>query len=211
MDDMGITATPEAHPASSTAPRPQGASGTRGWMGLRSGTADRMTQAAKRIRWTNADRRRVGSDRHRAANGPRKRPPHRQAHRPDALARPARHPTGRNGPRPVLRLRAPPGVAATLEGVDFIGCELDPEYAEIARARIEWWSQFPPGTEVEAALGIEVVDRVHRESGPDGAVRRMIGGRFLSSWAWRTSTSWPGSSDGFSIPPRRNSTRRRRW
>ena len=60
------------------------------------------------------------------------------------------------------------GVAATLEGVDFIGCELDPEYAEIAKARIEWWSQFPPGTDLASALGLEAVDRVHREAGQIG-------------------------------------------
>ena len=60
------------------------------------------------------------------------------------------------------------GVAAGLEGVNFIGCELDSEYAEIAKARIEWWSQFPPGTDIASALGFEVVDRVHRESGQMG-------------------------------------------
>ena len=60
------------------------------------------------------------------------------------------------------------GAAAALEGFDFIGIEREAEYAEIAEARIEWWSQFPPGTTIEGALGIEVVDRVHRESGQIG-------------------------------------------
>lgn len=44
------------------------------------------------------------------------------------------------------------GCAAVLEDFDFVGVEREAEYAEIARARIEWWSQFPPGTEVEDAL-----------------------------------------------------------
>ena len=35
------------------------------------------------------------------------------------------------------------GVAATLEGFEFIGCELSPEYAEIARARIAHARKFP--------------------------------------------------------------------
>lgn len=32
------------------------------------------------------------------------------------------------------------GIAAALEGMDFVGCELDPHYAEIARARIAHWT-----------------------------------------------------------------------
>jgi len=35
------------------------------------------------------------------------------------------------------------GVAAALEGFDFIGCELSPEYVEIARARISHAREFP--------------------------------------------------------------------
>lgn len=35
------------------------------------------------------------------------------------------------------------GVAAALEGFDFIGCDLSPEYAEIARARIAHARKFP--------------------------------------------------------------------
>ena len=35
------------------------------------------------------------------------------------------------------------GVAAALEGFDFIGCELSPEYVEIARARIAHAREFP--------------------------------------------------------------------
>jgi site-specific DNA-methyltransferase (adenine-specific) len=57
------------------------------------------------------------------------------------------------------------GVAAHLEGFDFIGCEREAEYATIARARIEWWSKFPAGTEVEKALGVAGVDRSHADAG----------------------------------------------
>lgn len=35
------------------------------------------------------------------------------------------------------------GIAAVLEGVDFIGIEKEPEYVEIARARIAHWQQNP--------------------------------------------------------------------
>ena len=35
------------------------------------------------------------------------------------------------------------GVAAALEGFEFIGCELSPEYVEIARARIAHAREFP--------------------------------------------------------------------
>lgn len=34
------------------------------------------------------------------------------------------------------------GIAAHLEGFDFVGVEQDPEYIRIAEARIEWWSQY---------------------------------------------------------------------
>lgn len=44
------------------------------------------------------------------------------------------------------------GIAAHLEGFDFVGIEREPEYAEIARARLAHWSQVEPGTETKAAL-----------------------------------------------------------
>jgi len=31
-----------------------------------------------------------------------------------------------------------------LEGFSFIGCEMDPEYAEIARERIAFWEKVDP-------------------------------------------------------------------
>ena len=33
------------------------------------------------------------------------------------------------------------GIACALEGFDFVGIERDPEYVEVARARIEHWSE----------------------------------------------------------------------
>jgi DNA modification methylase len=33
------------------------------------------------------------------------------------------------------------GCAAVLEGFDFVGCEREPEYADIAEARIAWWTK----------------------------------------------------------------------
>jgi site-specific DNA-methyltransferase (adenine-specific) len=57
------------------------------------------------------------------------------------------------------------GIAAHLEGFDFIGIEREDEYADIAEARIAWWSQFPPGTEIDKALGLDSADRKVRESG----------------------------------------------
>ena len=38
------------------------------------------------------------------------------------------------------------GIAAHLEGFDFIGIEREAEYAEIAEARIAWWSQHEGDT-----------------------------------------------------------------
>lgn len=44
------------------------------------------------------------------------------------------------------------GIAAVLEGFDFVGVEREATYVEIAKARIEWWSQFPTGTEIDDVL-----------------------------------------------------------
>ncbi len=45
------------------------------------------------------------------------------------------------------------GCAAVLEGFDFIGIEREAEYAEIAKARIEWWAQHQ-GREADEVLAI---------------------------------------------------------
>jgi DNA modification methylase len=55
------------------------------------------------------------------------------------------------------------GIAATLEGFDFIGIEREPEYVEIAKARIEHWQKYPQGTETKAALKQEAKERKRKE------------------------------------------------
>ena len=57
------------------------------------------------------------------------------------------------------------GIAAHLESFDFIGIEREAEYADIAEARIRWWSQFPVGTDIDAALGLDSIDRATRATG----------------------------------------------
>ena len=48
------------------------------------------------------------------------------------------------------------GVAAHLEGVEFLGIEREAEYAEIARARIEWWrANSDAGAPTDAVLKVE--------------------------------------------------------
>jgi site-specific DNA-methyltransferase (adenine-specific) len=50
------------------------------------------------------------------------------------------------------------GVAAMLEGFDFQGCELSPEYVEIARARIAHAREFPAMWEPDYVAPDEVPD-----------------------------------------------------
>lgn len=59
------------------------------------------------------------------------------------------------------------GIAASLEGFDFIGIEREAEYAEIAEARIAWWEGRSGDTaEILRAVGLsEKVEREHRERG----------------------------------------------
>lgn len=48
------------------------------------------------------------------------------------------------------------GVAAHLEGVEFVGIEREAEYAEIARARIEWWrANTDAGAPTDAVLKVD--------------------------------------------------------
>ena len=48
------------------------------------------------------------------------------------------------------------GIAAHLEGFEFLGIEREPEYAEIARARIEWWrANTDAGAPTDAVLKVE--------------------------------------------------------
>lgn len=47
------------------------------------------------------------------------------------------------------------GIAAALEGFEFVGIEREPEYAAIADARIAWWRQHPDGMELVRRLALE--------------------------------------------------------
>lgn len=49
------------------------------------------------------------------------------------------------------------GIAAVLEGKNFIGCEQNPEYVEIAEARIKWWEKHPEG--------LSLAERLKQEAG----------------------------------------------
>lgn len=44
------------------------------------------------------------------------------------------------------------GIAATLEGFDFIGVEKEADYVSIAEARIAWWAQYGEGAATKAIL-----------------------------------------------------------
>ena len=60
------------------------------------------------------------------------------------------------------------GIAAGLEGYEFVGVERDPEYVAIARARIAWWSLHPAGVELADALAAESRREQVRASGQLG-------------------------------------------
>ena len=48
------------------------------------------------------------------------------------------------------------GIAAHLEGFEFLGIEREPEYAAIARARIEWWrANTDAGAPTDAVLKVD--------------------------------------------------------
>jgi DNA modification methylase len=60
------------------------------------------------------------------------------------------------------------GCAAVLEGFRFVGCEREPEYAEIARARIRWWSEHPDGMKLVERLDAEREHAAKRDAGQIG-------------------------------------------
>jgi hypothetical protein len=60
------------------------------------------------------------------------------------------------------------GAAAMLEGFRFVGCEREPEYAEIARARIQWWSEHPDGMKLVERLDAEREHAAKRDAGQIG-------------------------------------------
>lgn len=55
------------------------------------------------------------------------------------------------------------GCAAVLEGFNYIGIEREPEYVEIAEARIKWWAEHPEGLDLADRLKEEKA-RAERES-----------------------------------------------
>jgi hypothetical protein len=57
------------------------------------------------------------------------------------------------------------GCAAVLEGCDFIGIEMNPQYAAIAKARIEWWAGHP---EAADEIRTDDGDDEPEEESPDG-------------------------------------------
>jgi len=58
------------------------------------------------------------------------------------------------------------GCAAVLEGFDFLGIEREPDYVAIARARIEFWSEYE-GQDVEAVLAADARARKQRGAGQE--------------------------------------------
>jgi DNA modification methylase len=59
------------------------------------------------------------------------------------------------------------GIAAALEGFDFIGIEREAEYVEIARARIAWWQEHPDGMKLVERLASEERRREVAASGQE--------------------------------------------
>jgi DNA methylase len=51
------------------------------------------------------------------------------------------------------------GIAAVLEGFDFVGVEREADYLAIAEARIAWWARHPQGVDVDDALAADAVRR----------------------------------------------------
>jgi DNA modification methylase len=64
------------------------------------------------------------------------------------------------------------GIAARLEGMQFIGIEREEEYVRIAEARIRWWEQHPEG--MELVKGLEA-DRERRRVAGTGQLGLEIG------------------------------------
>lgn len=58
------------------------------------------------------------------------------------------------------------GAAAVLEGFGFIGIEREPDYIEIAEARIAFWAQHE-GREVEDVLGLHAASQKQAKAHAD--------------------------------------------
>jgi hypothetical protein len=60
------------------------------------------------------------------------------------------------------------GIAAVLEGFDFVGIEREEEYVRIAEARIKWWGEHPEGMEITKSLEADRKRRAVADSGQLG-------------------------------------------
>jgi hypothetical protein len=60
------------------------------------------------------------------------------------------------------------GIAASLEGFNFVGIEREEEYVRIAEARIKWWQQHPEGMEITKSLEADRKRRAVADSGQLG-------------------------------------------
>jgi hypothetical protein len=60
------------------------------------------------------------------------------------------------------------GIAASLEGFNFVGIEREEEYVRIAEARIKWWSEHPEGMEMDKALKADRERRAVADTGQLG-------------------------------------------
>jgi DNA modification methylase len=60
------------------------------------------------------------------------------------------------------------GIAAALEGFNFVGIEREEEYVRIAEARIDWWSKHPEGVELSKGLEADRKRRAVADTGQLG-------------------------------------------
>jgi hypothetical protein len=60
------------------------------------------------------------------------------------------------------------GIAAALEGFDFVGIEREEEYVRIAEARIKWWGEHPEGVEITKSLEADRKRRAVADTGQLG-------------------------------------------
>jgi site-specific DNA-methyltransferase (adenine-specific) len=60
------------------------------------------------------------------------------------------------------------GIAASLEGFNFVGIEREEEYVRIAEARIKWWGEHPEGMEITKSLEADRKRRAVADSGQLG-------------------------------------------
>jgi hypothetical protein len=156
-----------------------------GTFGGDSGGASRFLYVAKsssaeRNAGLDGFEEREAGERHHFAGLPDQRMASEQARNPSRNVHPTVKPIELM--RWLVRLVTPPGglvldpftgsgttgCAAVLEGFRFVGCEREPEYAEIARARIAWWSEHPDGMKLVERLDAERSRKERSDAGQIG-------------------------------------------